>query len=58
MPTKSFPHHGRSSWLSVGCRALKRVVDAEMVLQIGADMVVCVQDGDAETLQAAAGSDA
>ena len=48
MPTDSLPHHGRSTWLSVGTPGLEGVVDAEMVLQIGADIGVVDDHRNAE----------
>ena len=54
VPTSSLPHQGRRIWLSVGCRALEGVVDADMVLQVGADIGVGVDHGDAERCEATA----
>ena len=58
MPTSSLPHQGRRIWFSVGSLALEGVVDAEMVLQVGADIGVGVHDGNAEALQQRGRADA
>ena len=58
MPTASLPHHGLQNLVERRHIGLPGVVDAVVILQIGADLVIVPDDADAETVKQSGRADA